>query len=124
MMYGTSLFMIGSLAGVAILTCFPHYQANPAYVRSVTSLAVLRELQNATLTDEIVVTPSGKAGISYVTLGAKASARSTLEGLPIDVNTILSYRLTTKSQCFELEAGCLELKAKSVRKQISIRMPL
>jgi hypothetical protein len=123
-MNGTRFLAIVCAAGLGVFSFLPGYKANPVYIRSMASVTVLRGLQHGTLTGDAVVTPSGKSGISYVTLGAKTSTFSDRTGFLAREDTTLSYRLTTKSSCLELEPGCFEIRDERIRKTVSVKLTI
>jgi hypothetical protein len=117
---------IGSCAILALGAVLlpPHYKANPDYVRSASARAVLQDIGDANITGDISVAPSARADTAYVSGNAMETRSSFEQGFLTLQRTDYSFRLLTRSHCFELQANCLEIKDKDVRKTVSVKVPL
>ncbi len=123
-MIGTRLAALLMALAALGLYLAPAYRANPNYVRSASTLAVLHELTGAGFVDEIRVETGGAPDLSTVTGQAAASKSSAASGLLTQEVTSYSFKLLTKSRCFELQSGCLEIQQKHVLKAVSVKVLL
>lgn len=117
----TRLAILLSLIGIGLVFFLPRYKANPAFIQSIASLRVLRELPGASLRS-VAVARSDQPDISFVTVAAASSKRSTSGRFLTEENTTLSYRSKTKSRCLELKPGCLEMQHESISEAVSVRL--
>ncbi len=119
----TRIAILLSLTGLGLVFYLPRYKANPAFIQSIASLRVLQELPGASLSS-IAVAQSNRPDISFVTVAAVSSKRSTSGSFLTEENTTLSYRSRTKSRCLELEPGCLEMQHETISQAISVKLPM
>jgi hypothetical protein len=97
------------------------YKANPDFVRSVSSVAALREFEGGDLVSNEVTMTSDSRQISDVSLRLKQSKSSSEYGLLAKEEIRYALQLKTASHCLELQPGCLEVKEKKVLKTISVK---
>ncbi|MBJ7532825.1 hypothetical protein JDN40_01670 [Rhodomicrobium vannielii ATCC 17100] len=99
------------------------YKADPNLVLSAASVSELKAFQGAQLLENRV-TISPKAGdTAFVTLQL-TEAQFSAEGMRTKTEIGYNLHLTTKSRCYELEPGCLEIRDKSVLKAVSVGVTL
>jgi hypothetical protein len=99
------------------------YRADPNLVLSAASVSELRALQGAKLLENRVAISPNAGDTAFVTLyltEAQFSAEGPLTKTEIGYN----LHLTTRSRCYELEPGCLEIRNKSVLKAVSVGVAL
>lgn len=120
-MIGTRVAAVLFVLGSAGVYCAPAYKANLDYARTVSMLAVLPDLKAARI-DKIMVARGETRDISTITGQAKASRTDTASSLLTEEDTRYSFKLVTKSYCFELQPGCLEIQQKNILKAVSVKV--
>jgi hypothetical protein len=97
-------------------------QGNLTYVRSATAMAIMHELGTPKAALTISAQPAGRPDLTLVLAGAVELSLSDLAGLRTDQETTYKFSGRTRSYCFELEPGCLEIEQKRLSKAVSIRV--
>lgn len=99
----------------------PAYRANPDYVRSASTVAIMGQFVDVRLINGIKVERGAAPDISKVTWQASTSKIDAASGVLTQEETSYSFTLLTKSRCFELEPGCLEIQQKKILKVVSVQ---
>lgn len=100
----------------------PAYKANPDYVRSASTVAIMGQFEDARLISGIKVERGGAPDISKVTGQAAASKIKATSGFLTREDTNYSFELLTRSHCFELEPACLEILQTNIIKAVSVKV--
>jgi|GEM_PF-4114600 len=101
-----------------------YYKANPNLVLSAASVSELHAFEGAKILENKVSVNPRAANISFVTLQLRQAQASFEDGLLANTEIGYNLHLTTKSRCFELEPGCLEITEKKVLKAVSVGVAL
>ena len=97
------------------------YNANPEWVKSMASIAVLREFRNCDLVStEAAPIPASRDQMAVI-IRMKESKDTAAEGLLAKEVINYALRLKTLSQCIELEPGCLKIREKKVLQTVSTK---
>ncbi len=114
-----------SLLGVPLVGLFlvlPPRRANPDLARSATTVRLLREVG-----DKAQIRASSYASVSanrgLISLDATESQEVEVEGYTALRKSETRYRVLTRSDCLELEDGCVTILDKKVDTAISVKVP-
>lgn len=119
-----SLIVIVAAIFVASRQLPVFYTANPDYVKRMASVAALREFKDGDLvSNEATRVPSARDRVA-VTIRLKESKKTAVDGLLAREEIDYALRLTTSSQCIELEPGCVQVKEKQILKTVSVKSPI
>ena len=121
-----TLSLMALVAGIfaASLELPVFYKANPDYVRSMTTVAALKEFKDGDLiSNEAARIPASRDQIA-VNIHMKELKETAADGLLAKQEINYALRLTTSSQCMELEPGCLQVKEREVLKTVSVKTPI
>ena len=100
------------------------YKANPDYVKSMTTVAALKEFKDGDLiSNEAARIPASRDQVA-VNIRMKELKETAAEGLLAKQEINYALRLTTSSQCMELEPGCLQVREREVLKTVSVKTPI
>ena len=100
------------------------YKANPDYVKSMTAVAALKEFKDGDLiSNDAARIPASRDQVA-VNIHMKESKETAADGLLAKQEINYALRLTTSSQCMELEPGCLQVKQREVLKTVSVKTPI
>jgi len=99
------------------------YKADPNLVLSAASVSELKAFEGAKLLENRVAISPKAGDTAFVTLHL-TEAQFSAEGLLTKTEIGYNLHLTTRSLCYELEPGCLEIRDKSVLKAVSVSVAL
>ncbi len=102
----------------------PPYKANLDYVRGAATVKVMHELNEPRAVLHIAAEPAGTPGISLISGSAVELRPSETNGLRTETKTIYTFNGQTKSSCFEIEPGCLEIRHGPFSKSVSVNVPM
>ena len=116
-----SLIVIVAAIFAASLELPVFYKANPDYVKSMTTVAALKEFKDGDLiSNEAAGIPASRDQVA-VNIRMKELKETVADGLLAKQEVNYALRLTTSSQCMELEPGCLQVKERDVLKTVSVK---
>jgi hypothetical protein len=110
--------------GLLVFVELPARRANLDYVRVVSALVILNELGEPGVVSGLSVEPSARRDIALVAGRAVKVNNSAPAGLRMDQETIFSFSARTRSRCFELEPGCMEMEQKRASTSVSVKVPM
>jgi hypothetical protein len=112
--------VLGLLAFIEL----PARRANLDYVRAVSALMIMNELGEPGAVTGLTVEPSSRPDVTLVATRAVKINNSAPAGLRMDQETIFSFSARTRSRCFELEPGCMEMEEKRSSTSVSVWVPM
>ena len=115
---------LSALCLFAMYWTVPVHKANLTYVRGATAMAFMHELGTLHAPLTIAAQPADRPDLMLVSAGAVEISSSELAGLRTDRETTYKFSGRTRSYCFELEPGCLEIEQKQVSKAVSVKVPM